>query len=357
MLMDEEEEDEIQEDFTMNMIHFLTHRRSVHLGLPKSSDWRHNVLNKFDDNRFNQMVRLNPEKFAYVLDLIQNDEVFQTICHKSQLRLGSSGDGASVRKVVSLFGIGDGGTIQNVTRRVFKAILKLKNNILYWPGELERSQLVSATKSELPGCVGYIDGCEIKLAEAPTNNHELYFSRKRQYCLKIQAVCDHKLSIRQVTIGYPGSVHDAKIFSNCPIAKHPERYLSHGQWLAGDSAYPIKQYLLTPFRRNSTAHTREARENFNKYFSKYRVRIENCFGLLKEKFGSLKELKFRLLNEKNKKECNNWIMVCCILHNILLRFNSKDVNSQRTGVTLQQTLPTINIRNDLLSFIENHPNI
>ncbi|XP_037827731.1 uncharacterized protein LOC119615817, partial [Lucilia sericata] len=199
---DEEEEDEIQEDFTMNMIHLLTHRRSVHLGLPKSSDWRHNVLNKFDDNRFNQMVRLNPEEFAHVLDLIQNDEVFQTICHKSQLpvelqlkivlyRLGSSGDGASVRKVASLFGIGDGRTIQNVTRRVFKAILKLKNNVLYWPGELERSQLVSATKAN----------CQDVLAISMAV--KLNWLKHLQTIMN--SVCDHKLSIRQVTIGYHGT--------------------------------------------------------------------------------------------------------------------------------------------------------
>lgn len=51
--------------------------------------------------------------------------------------------------------------------------------------------------------------------------------------------------------------------------------------------------------------------------------MENSFVILKEKFGSLKELSFRMLNEQNKKECNDWIMVCCILHNILISFNNE----------------------------------
>lgn len=217
-------------------------------------------------------------KFEFVLDLIKDSDVFKTTNSKLQLpidlqlkivlfRLGSSGDGLTIRKVASIFGVGDGGTIQNVTRRIFKSIINLKHRFLYWPNDTERTKLVSETSHEMPGCVGHVDGSEIKLAEAPVKNHELYFSRKRQYSIKMQAVCDHKLRIRQVTIGYPGSVHDAKIFINCPLAKHPQNYLSISEWVAGDSAYPLKPFSVTPFRQNSSEHTREEREEFNKYFS------------------------------------------------------------------------------------------
>lgn len=351
------------------MICLVTNRRSVHFGLPKSAAWQEKVLTALDNNRFNQMIRVRPTEFAYILDLIKDDDVFKTKAHTIQLpielqlkivlfRLGSSGDGLTIRKVASLFGVGDGGTIQIVTNRVFKAILNLKHRFLFWPNETERLQLVSETSHEMPGCVGYIDGSEIKLAEAPTKNHELYFSRKRHYAIKMQAVCDHKLRIRQVTIGYPGSVHDAKIFLNCPLAKHPECFLSNSEWVAGDSAYPLKSYLITPFRQNSSEHTREEREAFNKYFSKYRVRIENCFGGLKEKFSSLKELKFRMLNEKNKKECNDWIMVCCILHNIIINANTEDdeASTQILQANLNLTSST-NTRNSLLNFIQNQTNL
>lgn len=208
----------------------------------------------------------------------------------------------------------------------------------------------------MPGCIGYIDGSEVSLAESPTKRHQLYWSRKRQYSIKLQAVCDHKLRIRQLSIGYKGSVHDAKIFSNCPLAKHPERFLSGSQWIAGDSAYPLKSFLLTPFRQNSTELTKEDREEFNKYFSKYRVRIENCFGLLKEKFGSLKQLSFRMITKQNKKVCNDWIMVCCILHNILQSL--KDDESTTESLQPNSNLsPSANTRNSLLTFIQNQRNM
>ncbi|XP_049318264.1 uncharacterized protein LOC125780315 [Bactrocera dorsalis] len=167
------------------------------------------------------MLRVRPEECERILELIKNDAVYKTSSSASQLpielqlkivlyRLGYSGDGQSVRKVASLnlFGVGDGGTIKNVTQRIFKAILRIKKmSFYYWPNERERLEIVSATGKEMPGCVGYIDGSEIKLAEAPVMQHEIYYSRKRQYSVKLQAICDYKLRIRQVTIGFPGSVH------------------------------------------------------------------------------------------------------------------------------------------------------
>uniref|UniRef100_A0A034WKI8 Putative nuclease HARBI1 n=1 Tax=Bactrocera dorsalis TaxID=27457 RepID=A0A034WKI8_BACDO len=359
-----DEEDEAIESFLISMSCLLNNRRSVHFGLPKCSSWQRNVLRNLDESRFNQMLRVRPEECERILELIKNDAVFKTSSSASELpielqlkivlyRLGSSGDGQSVRKVASLFGVGDGGTIKNVTQRIFKAILRLKNEFLYWPNERERLEIVSATGKEMPGCVGYIDGSEIKLAEAPVMQHEIYYSRKRQYSVKLQAICDYKLRIRQVTIGFPGSVHDAKIFSNCSLAKHPERFLSTSQWVAGDSAYPLKPYLITPFRQNSVEHRKEERDLFNAYFSKYRVRIENCFGLLKEKFGSLKELKFRMLSTSYKKECNDWIMVCCILHNMLISF---DIDNENSNEVLMPQFPLSsenNMRNCLLRYIQN----
>ncbi|XP_017469403.1 PREDICTED: uncharacterized protein LOC108361314 [Rhagoletis zephyria] len=123
---DEEEQDEADERFMMNMLSLLCNRRSIHLGIPKSAVWHRRVLNSFDDRRFNQMVRVRPEEFGYILNLIKDADVFKTVSHTSQLPialqlqivlygLGSSGDGVSIRKVASLFGVGDGGTIQNVT--------------------------------------------------------------------------------------------------------------------------------------------------------------------------------------------------------------------------------------------------
>ena len=72
------------------------------------------------------MIRVR--EFERILTLIKIDAVFKTsssatrLSIESQLkivlvcRLGSSGDGQSVRKAASLFGVGDGATIKNISQ-------------------------------------------------------------------------------------------------------------------------------------------------------------------------------------------------------------------------------------------------
>jgi hypothetical protein len=170
---------------------------------------------------------------------------------------------------------------------------------------------------KLPNCVGYIDGTHVKLEEAPSDDHESYFSRKQQYSIQVQAIVDNERRIRDIYIGFPGSVHDARVFANSNISQHPGLYFGSDQWIAGDSAYPLTDYLITPFRRNTPNIREQDRLIFSKRFSKYRVIVENAFGILKEVFGSLKELRIRVNKRTGHSAACNWILACCILYNIV----------------------------------------
>ncbi|XP_037044303.1 uncharacterized protein LOC119080152 [Bradysia coprophila] len=124
--------------------------------------------------------------------------------------------------------------------------------------------------------------------------------------------------LRHIDIGYPGSVHDARIFNNCLIATNPTTYISEPQWIAAVSAYKLSSTVITPFRKNSKQLTAKSRRDFNRYFSTYRVRIEHVFGIMKEKFPSLKSLSIRITDARSHELACTWIRVCCILHNVLL---------------------------------------
>jgi hypothetical protein len=170
---------------------------------------------------------------------------------------------------------------------------------------------------KLPQCMGYIDGSHIILNEAPEDDPESYYTRKQRYAIQIQAVCDNEYNIMNIFVRFPGSVHDARVYVNSEIGRFPENYLSRGQYLAGDSAYPNSQYMVTPFRDNASLGTIQQRKKFNKYFSGYRVAIECTFGILKQVFSSLKGMRIRVNSAKNHKLACDWITTCCILYNII----------------------------------------
>ncbi|XP_049302157.1 uncharacterized protein LOC125775544 [Bactrocera dorsalis] len=175
-------------DFNVSAAIILSSRRCSHGNVPKSTNWIDTILPNFDNNRMRQMLRLEAPEFQHILSLVKEDTAFKNKNSVPQIpvelqlkialcRFGSSGDSAFIRKVATLFGVGDGGTVITVTDRIISAIVNLKFKFLCWPTREERRKIVANTMLELPGCIGYVDGTEIRLSESPIKDHEFYFSR------------------------------------------------------------------------------------------------------------------------------------------------------------------------------------
>jgi hypothetical protein len=80
-------------------------------------------------------------------------------------------------------------------------------------------------------------------------------------------------------------------------------------FLLGDSGYPCKPFLLTPYLRPTT----RAEIKYNKAHKKTRNSIERCFGVLKRRFHCLHgEIRMR-----PQRVCKI-ITACAILHNIAI---------------------------------------
>ena len=71
---------------------------------------------------------------------------------------------------------------------------------------------------ELPQYTGAIDGSYIPIS-APTMNHTDYYNRKGYYSVVIQAVLDYRYLFLNIYTGWPGSVHDTRVFSHSSIYK------------------------------------------------------------------------------------------------------------------------------------------
>ena len=115
--------------------------------------------------------------------------------------------------------------------------------------------------------------------------HAHYFSRYQQYDISCQALCDGTTKFIHVAAGYPGSVHDARIYRRSKIGTlkldAPKMIVdgkSISPYLIGDSAYPISRELIKPYSHLSSDRKEK---RFSYELSKSRVVIEQAFGSLK----------------------------------------------------------------------------
>ncbi|CAG8809809.1 24598_t:CDS:2, partial [Gigaspora margarita] len=115
--------------------------------------------------------------------------------------------------------------------------------------------------------IGAIDGSHIPFFEAPSRiNKDVYFSRKHKYGIHLQGIVDYKGLFINYDIGWPASVHDAKVFQNSNIYKQSANFFEKEEYLLGDSAYSLVPFVITPFK---------------------------AFGCLKAKFQFLKQMKVK----------------------------------------------------------------
>jgi hypothetical protein len=75
------------------------------------------------------------------------------------------------------------------------------------------------------------------LAFKPELDGEEYWIFKQSYAAAATLVCDDHKRIHYINIGWPGSVHDQRVFQNLVLCKSPGACFSGREYLLGDSAY------------------------------------------------------------------------------------------------------------------------
>jgi len=126
--------------------------------------------------------------------------------------------------------------------------------------EVQQRQAEFMQATQFPGVVGVIDGTHIRIV-APHVNEHLYVNRKRYHSINVQVVFDAHYRIFDLVARWPGSVHDARILDESGLKLlFEEQHVPAGCYLLGDSGYPCKQWLLTPYLNPRPA----AQTNYNR---------------------------------------------------------------------------------------------
>ena len=79
--------------------------------------------------------------------------------------------------------------------------------------------------------------------------------------LNIQVVADCDMLIRDAYTGWPGCTHDARVLRNSSLFEKAEngQSVAHGNFIVADSAYPLRNWLITPFRDNGRLNAQQRR--------------------------------------------------------------------------------------------------
>ncbi|KNZ62193.1 hypothetical protein VP01_1300g3, partial [Puccinia sorghi] len=95
--------------------------------------------------------------------------------------------------------------------------------------------------------------------------------------------------------------------SNCAIAQSSQHFFSDGQYLLADSAFSTTIYMVPAFKKNRNSTLTNKQQAFNRHLSGIQVVIENCIGLFKNIFQSLKGLRLRVSDQRDLNRITAWI--------------------------------------------------
>ena len=304
---------------------------------PHSFAWFNMVELTFNDEQWYANFRVTRGTFVYLLHKIDDDitrhdtAMRQAVTAKRRLALTLYylSSTSEYRTIGNLFGVSTS-FVCSCIKDVCQAITKRLLSMISFPSGGNLVHVIQGYEKEweFPMCAGAVDGTHIPI-HAPHESHTDYVNRKGYHSIIMQAVVDYNYLFRDIVVGWPGSVHDARVFTNSSIFKkgnanelfpgYPNRDIC-GQNMSpviiADPAYPLLPWLMKPYPVNNA--TPRIEKKFNYCLSRARMTVENTFGRWKGRF-----IRFSKRVDMEVSPLVTVVTASCILHNICEIQNNK----------------------------------
>ncbi|CAC5398513.1 HARBI1 [Mytilus coruscus] len=294
---------------------------------------------EFTDEELRQRYRFGRETIEYLSDLMRadlergtNKETELSVEQQILIALRFYGSGSQLQVVGDTMGF-DKSIVSRVIDHVTEALVARKDQFISWPDN-QRKNIIRAgfyEKAGFSNVVGCIDGTHIRITG--TSVDEPVFVNRKGFHINVQANCDHEGRFTNISARWPGSAHDSHIFRTSAIGQHLENgYHGIGQGvLLGDSDYPCRQFLLTPYRQPAAGR---GQARFNRRHCSIRSTIERTFGIWNKRF--------HILGSEIKLAESSLIVD---LHNIAIMRNEPDVAEEQL-IDNQPQMPPYNGQQD-----------
>ncbi|XP_065423564.1 uncharacterized protein LOC135975661 [Chrysemys picta bellii] len=312
------------EDITVAMGHVDAVERGFWARETSTEWWDRIVLQVWDESQWLRNFRMRKGTFLELCELLspalkRNDTRMRaalTVQKRMAIALWKLAMLDSYRSVANHFGVGKS-TVGVVVMQVAKAIVDVLLPKVVTLGNVE-AIIDGFAAMGFPNCGGAIDGTHIPIL-APDHQASQYINRKGYFSMVLQALVDHRGRFTNINVGWPGKVHDARVFRNSGLFRQlqqgiyfPDHKITVGNVempivILGDPAYPLMPWLMKPY----TGALDSEKELFNYRLSKCRMVVECAFGRLKGRWRSL-------LTRSDLSETNIPIVIaaCCVLHNL-----------------------------------------
>ena len=313
------------------------------------------VEQTYDDEWYTNF-RVTKGTFEFLLDKIRNDiypadtTMHLAILPKRRLALTLYflASTAEYRTIGNLFGV-SASFVCLCVRVVCRAITKRLAKVINFPKGNQLLEVIEGNEKTwgFPMCAGAIDGTHIPIL-APWESHVEYVNRKGYHSILMQAVVDCNYLYRDVVIGWPGSVHDARVFSNSAIYKKgneqnlfpndPTKEINGEEilpFIVADPAYPLLPWVIKGYPNDKNAPRRE--QVFNYRLSRARVTVENTFGRWKGRF-----TQFSKRVDMEVSTLVNVTYASCILHNVCELQNNDYLPCWEENEVVQEVAEEIN---------------
>uniref|UniRef100_A0A3B4ADH1 DDE Tnp4 domain-containing protein n=1 Tax=Periophthalmus magnuspinnatus TaxID=409849 RepID=A0A3B4ADH1_9GOBI len=261
-------------------------RRSVLFRLNEVINLSVPVLERFfnhEDTRPD--FRLSRESLAVLMRLLELDRRWGAEL-EVLVFLFWLASGTSCRVVSRVFGI-PRSTVHCIVHRVTGEVVALRHKVIHLPtnDDFEAVTLGFARLARhraFRRAAGAVDGCHVRIRPPSGSDGQSYRNGKLFPSIILQAVCDHQGRFIDTYVGWPGSVHDARVLRHSPLYQRG-LYPPPGHFILADGGYPCLQHplpLITP-------HKSVGAQRFNFHHSKARSIIEHAFGMMKTGFRAI----------------------------------------------------------------------
>ncbi|GLT43888.1 hypothetical protein SLA2020_178140 [Shorea laevis] len=292
-----------------------------------------------NSKKFESVLKISRKTFDYICSLVKEDMMSRqstfsdssgkllSLNDQVAVALRRLGSGESLSNIGDSFGMNQS-TVSQITWRFVEAMEERGLQHLHWPStEAEMQEIKSKFERirGLPNCCGALDITHIVMT-LPTMDpsNDIWFDSEKNYSMILQAIVDPEMRLRDVIVGWPGSLSDTIVLRSSSFFKLCEEgkrlngkkvELSEGtelrEYIVGDAGFPLLPWLLTPYQGKGLS---EFQVEFNKRHSATRMVAQMALTRLKEMWKIIQGVMW--MPDKNR--LPRIVFVCCLLHNILI---------------------------------------